>query len=96
MIYKHQWRRESSAYWSTRNVVPSPGEPILETDTGRFKVGDGETAWNDLPYFTPGEGAEVPPGSSDEAVNAHINAAEPHPAYDDGPSLSLLYQNAKV
>lgn len=26
----------------------------------------------------------------------HVNAAEPHPVYDDGPSLSLIYENAKV
>lgn len=42
-------------------------------------------------------GPEGPPGPSDlAALNEHINADEPHPAYDDGPSLFLLYENAKV
>lgn len=30
------------------------------------------------------------------AVTAHIAAAEPHPAYDDLPDLTLIYENRKV
>jgi hypothetical protein len=36
---------------------------------------------------------ELPP---DSALALHIADPEPHPAYDDGPSLFLLYENAKV
>lgn len=39
--------------------------------------------------------ANVPP--ADETMLAeHINSPTPHPAYDDGPSFLLLYNNAKV
>lgn len=31
--------------------VPKAGEPIYETDTGKLKLGDGEAAYKDLPYF---------------------------------------------
>jgi hypothetical protein len=31
--------------------VPKAGEPIYETDTGKLKLGDGETAYKDLSYF---------------------------------------------
>lgn len=29
-------------------------------------------------------------------LDAHVNSLTPHPVYDDGPSLSLLYENVKV
>lgn len=29
-------------------------------------------------------------------VNDHANDENPHPVYDDGPSLFLIYENAKV
>ncbi len=42
-------------------------------------------------------GPEGPPGAdSAELLNAHVNSETPHPVYDDGPSLALLYENAKV
>lgn len=31
-----------------------------------------------------------------DALDSHINAAEPHPAYDDLPSLTLLFENKLV
>jgi hypothetical protein len=31
-----------------------------------------------------------------DALDSHINAAEPHPAYDDIPSLTLLFENKLV
>lgn len=30
------------------------------------------------------------------ALLEHINSETPHPVYDDGPSLALIYENAKV
>ena len=36
---------------STLLGVPLAGEPVYETDTGRLKIGDGKTAYIDLPYF---------------------------------------------
>ena len=29
-------------------------------------------------------------------MTAHINAPEPHPAYDDMPSLTLLFENGLI
>lgn len=88
-------RRDVSFDWTAKNSVLREGEPGVELDTGRFKIGDGFTPWLDLPYFTPGPGG--PPGEvTDEMILEHVNAALPHPIYDDGPSLTLLYENAKV
>lgn len=44
-------RRATAADWTAGNPVLGPGEWALETDTRRLKLGDGTTAWNDLPYF---------------------------------------------
>ena len=35
-------------------------------------------------------------GMIEDSVNSHINAPEPHPAYDDIPSLTLLFENRLV
>ena len=35
-------------------------------------------------------------GVSTQELSVHINDPAPHPVYDDGPSLLLLYKNAKV
>lgn len=45
-----QNRRGLSAEWQTGNPVLAPGEIGLELDTGKFKLGNGITAWNDLQY----------------------------------------------
>lgn len=46
-----QLRRDTKANWSTANPVLAIGEPGCETDTRRWKIGDGSTAWNSLDYF---------------------------------------------
>lgn len=38
------------------------------------------------------QGDPGPPGSVAE-IDDHIAAAEPHPAYDDLPSFTLLFEN---
>lgn len=38
----------------------------------------------------------LPETPFEEALLDHVNDETPHPVYDDGPSLFLLYENAKV
>lgn len=38
--------------WFDLNPVLDMGEPGYEIDTKNFKIGDGETNWNDLPYMS--------------------------------------------
>lgn len=45
-------RRGTAATATANNPVLKLGEVGYETDTGRFKVGDGSTAWNSLAYAT--------------------------------------------
>lgn len=87
-----KFRRDTAVNWHTRNPVLADGEPGYEKDSRRLKIGDGITTWRLLPYIDPVEaGVEIPVDLED-----HVLSDTPHPVYDDGPSLTLLYQNAKV
>jgi hypothetical protein len=52
-----QQRRGTQAEWNdpviASTVKLAPGEVGLETDTGRFKIGNGDTVWQNLPYYLP-------------------------------------------
>jgi Major tropism determinant N-terminal domain len=43
-------RRDSTANWEAEDPVLAEGEPGLETDTGKLKLGDGISAWTLLSY----------------------------------------------
>lgn len=51
---RFQLRRDIAANWASVNPTLSSGEPALETDTLRQKLGDGATAWNSLSYVPDG------------------------------------------
>lgn len=55
-------RRGTASRWSTINPVLAEGEPGVETDTHRVKLGDGTTDWNQLPYPTGSAGPQGPKG----------------------------------
>jgi hypothetical protein len=44
------FRRGTSTEWTSANPTLGAGEPGIETNTGKIKVGDGSTLWNVLPY----------------------------------------------
>ena len=47
-----QQRRGTSSQWTTANPVLAAGEIGFETNTGKFKMGDGTSTWSALSYFT--------------------------------------------
>lgn len=47
-----QVRRDTAANWTSVNPTLAAGEMGFETDTGKFKIGTGSTAWTNLEYFT--------------------------------------------
>jgi hypothetical protein len=51
MATKIQVRRDSSSNWTTTNPVLSEGEIGFETNTGKFKIGNGSSVWSSLDYF---------------------------------------------
>ena len=46
-----QQRRDTAAAWTSGNPTLLSGELGYETDTGKFKIGDGATRWNSLSYI---------------------------------------------
>jgi hypothetical protein len=46
-----QQRRGTSEQWTLSNPVLAAGEFGVETDTNKFKVGNGVNTWGDLEYF---------------------------------------------
>lgn len=54
MATKIQFRRDTAANWTSANPILSEAELGYEKDTGKFKLGDGITAWNDQSYFSSG------------------------------------------
>ena len=55
-----QLRRGTAVQWTTANPVLFQGEIGLETDTNKFKVGNGTSTWTALPYG----GIEGPTGNT--------------------------------
>ena len=45
-----QLRRGTSEALAAENEVLFAGEMCIETDTGKFKLGDGVSTWNELEY----------------------------------------------
>lgn len=74
---------------ASTNPILKEAEPGYSD--GVTKIGDGSTRWDDLPHLLT---SIDEPSPSDLAE--HVASALPHPIYDDGPSLALLYENAKV
>jgi hypothetical protein len=51
MATRMQQRRGTAAQWTAANPILAAGEIGFETDTNKFKMGNGSSAWNALQYF---------------------------------------------
>lgn len=51
LSYRFAMRRRTAAGWTSLNEVLLQSEWGHESDTNRLKIGDGVSAWNDLPYY---------------------------------------------
>ena len=52
-----QQRRGTAAQWTSANPILAAAEIGFESDTGKFKIGDGVNHWADLTHFV--DGAEI-------------------------------------
>ncbi|MGH2512350.1 MAG: hypothetical protein ACRDGQ_06660 [Candidatus Limnocylindrales bacterium] len=57
MVVQVQLRHDTAADWTSANPTLAAGETGWETDTRKFKVGDGSTAWTSLAYSGTGTSA---------------------------------------
>jgi hypothetical protein len=51
MATRMQQRRGTAAQWTGANPTLAAGEIGYETDTGKFKIGNGSSAWSALNYY---------------------------------------------
>ena len=52
MATRMQQRRGTAAQWTAANPILAAGEMGFESNTGKFKMGDGVNSWTSLYYFT--------------------------------------------
>lgn len=71
MAVRVQFRRDTASAWTTANPILSQGEVGYEYDTAKFKVGNGITAWNSLPYSS---GPTGPVGPANSLVVGSVSA----------------------
>ena len=50
MAIQIQLRRDTASNWTSNNPTLAEGEFAIETDTDKYKIGDGSTAWTSLGY----------------------------------------------
>lgn len=76
MATRMQQRRGTAAQWTAANPVLAPGEIGFETDTNKFKVGDGDNQWGDLLYFVDAAsvGASLEGVATEEYVDNAVSA----------------------
>lgn len=83
-------RRDTAANWTTNNPTLLAGELGYETDTGKWKVGDGSTAWTSLAYIPGSQLSAYPIVDADIASGAEIAVAK----LADGAARQLLQTDA--
>lgn len=59
-----KFRRNTAEYWKNTNPVLADGEPCFELDTGKLKIGNGTTAYNDLKYIN-GDSVQIEVATKD-------------------------------
>jgi hypothetical protein len=64
MPYRILLRRDYAENWNYNNPVLMTGEPGYEIDTEKIKIGDGQSPWTDLPYYSGATGPAGPTGST--------------------------------
>ena len=70
MAIRMQQRRGIASQWTDANPVLGAGEIGFETDTNKFKVGDGVNSWNTLTYFTAQDYADT---LVSDSITSHTN-----------------------
>jgi hypothetical protein len=81
--------------------VPTPtGDPALAARVGALEASDAEQDVRLLELELGSGGGGIDPEAIqeliDDTVAAHVADPTPHPAYDDLPSLTLIFNNGLV
>jgi hypothetical protein len=63
VVTQIQIRRGTAAQWTSANPTLASGEFGYESDTGKFKIGNGSTAWTSLSYQGAGTVTSITAGT---------------------------------
>jgi len=85
MATRMQQRRGTAAQWTSANPILNSGEMGWESDTNKFKIGDGTNHWADLDYFidqsstvNPAFGSSIVfEGSTSNAYETTLEVTDP-------------------
>ena len=92
MAYKIQLRRDVAANWATNNPLLLNGEIGIETDTLKFKIGNGTQRWNSITSYA------LKPGMANGVATLNSDGKIPLSQLPDQVSLDsealLAIQNA--
>ena len=75
MAIQFQFRRGLAADWTSANTILASGEMGLETDTNKFKIGNGTLGWNSLPYASGPSGPTGPAGTNGLSITGPTGPA---------------------
>jgi len=94
MATRMQQRRGTAAQWTAANPILAAGEIGFETDTSKFKMGNGSSTWSALTYFANAAELAAIIDSAPEALNTLNELAA---AIGDNPNfLTALATNERV
>lgn len=89
-------RHGTAAQWTTANPVLASGEMGVETDTNKFKIGNGALQWSALPYggLVGPQGTVGPQGP--QGVQGPVGQANFSGDIDGGHSGSVYGGNTPI
>ena len=94
MATRMQQRRGTAAQWTAANPVLAAGEIGFETDTNKFKMGNGTSTWSALQYFANAAELAAIVDGAPELLNTLNELAA---AIGDDPNFLTAYAtNARV
>lgn len=73
IVLRRAERSDSASNWAAINPTLATGEWGYEVGTGRYKIGDGTSAWNALPYADKYPGGTIVRGASGDRFMAYQN-----------------------
>jgi hypothetical protein len=71
MAIRIQLRRDTAANWASSNPVLRAGEVGIETDTLKFKIGNGSAAWNSITAY-----ANVVPSDLNTTLGGYLEVTD--------------------
>ena len=71
MAVRIQLRRDTAANWVSSNPTLRAGEIGIETDTLKFKVGNGSSPWNSITAY-----ANVVPADLNTTLNGYLEVGD--------------------